>query len=126
MMALLEVYPNLEIHEASVEDLLIESTDSGSRVRGISTASGQDIIGGKVVITTGTFLRGTCYLGRTSYPAGRHMRLTDELEPPSVGLAKTLERLQFPLGRLKTGTPPRLSSKTIDWDALEKQHSGTC
>lgn len=119
MMALLSNYPNLEIHEASVEDLLIE----GGQVQGIRTAAGEDILTKHVVITTGTFLRGTCYLGRTAYPAGRHMRTSDELEPPSVGLALTLEKLQFPLGRLKTGTPPRLSSKTINWDALEKQPS---
>jgi tRNA uridine 5-carboxymethylaminomethyl modification enzyme len=103
MMSILDTYPNLEIYEASVEDLLIDSSSNGHHIQGIKTQTGEEIYAERVVITTGTFLRGTCYLGRTSYPAGRHMRHSDELEPPSVGLALTLERLKFPLGRLKTG-----------------------
>ena len=153
MIALLETYPNLEIVEASVEDLLIDSSmystitlkiyslffrcifylklflsyafrGSEPRVGGIKTGDGEELLANQVVITTGTFLRGTCYLGRNSYPAGRHMRTNDDaVEPPSIGLALTLERLKFPLSRLKTGTPPRLSSKSINWDILEKQVS---
>ena len=121
MQKLLFNYPNLQIMEASVEDILL---DAGSNViEGILTGTKEEVFASKVIITTGTFLRGKCYLGRTSYAAGRHMRDTDELEPPSVGLALTLERLAFPLGRMKTGTPPRLRLSSIAWDDLEKQPS---
>ena len=134
MQTLLAAYPNLSILEASVEDLLLEeetdsaapsssSSSSGCTVRGIVTQAGQEVQAPRVVITTGTFLRGVIHLGRQSYAAGRHLRDSDEVEAPSIGLARTLERLQFPLSRLKTGTPPRLKSSTIDWAALEKQPS---
>jgi len=127
MQALLSKYPNLEILEASVEDLMLEEASSSlslaPRLLGIKTGAGREVLASRVVITTGTFLRGKCYLGRTSYPAGRHMRDSDETEPPSIGLAHTLERLSFPLARLKTGTPPRIRRSTINWDALEKQPS---
>ena len=130
MQALLGSYPNLRILEASVEDLAISSLQQGQqqqgrqhRIDGVLTKEGHSVTTGQIVITTGTFLRGMCYLGRTRYSAGRHMRSSDGVEPPSVGLALTLERLAFPLARLKTGTPPRLLRSTIDWDSLEKQGS---
>jgi len=135
MHALLSEYPNLFILEASVEDLLLNQrnesmtrnetsrNESLADVRGIVTQAGQEVLAGRVIITTGTFLRGIIHLGRTSYAAGRHVRDSDEVEPPSIGLARTLDRLQFPLSRLKTGTPPRLKGSTINWDILEKQPS---
>mmetsp|Transcript_6344 Transcript_6344/g.9564 ORF Transcript_6344/g.9564 Transcript_6344/m.9564 type:complete len:679 (+) Transcript_6344:139-2175(+) len=112
--------PRLRIVEASVEDVILN--DSDSAVKGILTSDGQQIRAEKVVVTTGTFLRGRIYLGLESFAAGRQMRDSDELEPPSIGLAATLERLEFPLGRLKTGTPARLKGSTIDWTHLQKQY----
>jgi len=140
--------PNLTIFQGSVEDLILEdggrssssSSSSGSSsrssgmeshlvgqqkfVRGITTATGETLLAPNVVITTGTFLKGKCYLGKETYAAGRHLRNSLELEAPSIGLSVTLEeKLGLPLGRLKTGTPPRLDGKTIDWSSLEEQPS---
>ena len=130
MQSMLSTYPNLQVLEASVEDLMLEKTlgssassSSSNKLCGITTGAGRQVYAPRVVITTGTFLRGKCYLGRTSYPAGRHMRDSAETEPPSIGLAHTLERLEFPLARLKTGTPPRIRRSTIAWEGLEKQPS---
>ncbi|HJW42435.1 MAG TPA: FAD-dependent oxidoreductase, partial [Rhizomicrobium sp.] len=102
---------NLSILAAAAEDLLIE----GGRVAGIITATSKTIRCGAVVLTTGTFLRGLIHIGETKIPAGRVG------DAPSVGLSKMLESAGFALGRLKTGTPPRLDGKTIDWSQLEVQ-----
>ena len=113
MQALLAEQPNLDIAEGSAEDLRLD--DSG-RVRGVVLASGEELRAGSVVLTTGTFLRGLIHIGEEKIAAGRVG------EAPSVGLAETLARLEFRLGRLKTGTPPRLDAKTIDWAGLTIQH----
>lgn len=73
-----------------------------------------------VVITAGTFLKGKCYIGRDEVvTAGRHLRQKEGYEAASVGLAESLEKFGFPKTRLKTGTPPRLDGKTIDYSNLE-------
>lgn len=110
MQDVLSHYPNLSIIEGAVEDLLI-----GSEVRGVVLATGEEISAPKVVLTTGTFLNGLIHCGEKKTPAGRVG------DAPSLGLSNTLKRLQFNVGRLKTGTPPRLDGTTIDWTALEAQ-----
>ena len=104
---------NLEIVADPVEDLLLD--DTGKRVIGVRTGSGRDIHAAATIITTGTFLRGLIHIGDQRIPAGR---VGDK---PSVGLAYTFKRLGFPLGRLKTGTPPRLDGNTIAWGGLDSQ-----
>lgn len=108
---LLAAQPNLDIVAAEVFDLEVEA----GRVVGIVLADGRRFATGTVVLTTGTFLRGLIHIGERRIPAGR----VDEA--PSLGLSATLERHGFPLGRLKTGTPPRLDGRSIDWAALEMQ-----
>lgn len=107
--------------EASVHDVLLDPNDT---IQGIVTKEGEHITAKSVVLTAGTFLRGTIHVGQDSYPAGRLQRgEAQEAEPPSTGLALTLERLQFPLGRLVTGTPPRIARSSIDYSNLVVQHS---
>ena len=107
---------NLEIREATAEDLVLKA----GRVIGVRLASGEEIFSASVVLTTGTFLNGLIHIGETKIPAGR-MKAGEGVEPPSLGLSKTLCGFGLPMGRLKTGTPPRLDGKTIDWAALESQ-----
>ncbi|MBS28189.1 MAG: tRNA uridine-5-carboxymethylaminomethyl(34) synthesis enzyme MnmG [Alphaproteobacteria bacterium] len=103
---------NLTILEASVDDLVL---DDGGRVAGVVLADGRAVSAGAVVLTTGTFLRGEIHIGETRTPAGRFG------EAPATGLSDTLDRAGFVLGRLKTGTPPRLDGRTIDWKGLDRQ-----
>ena len=102
--------PNLTVIEGEVDDLL-----AGPRVSGVRLTDGQIFAAGAVVLTTGTFLRGLIHIGERQIPAGRVG------EAPTLGLSQTLERAGFALGRLKTGTPPRLDGTTIDWSAVEMQ-----
>ena len=103
--------PNLAIREAAAEDLILVD----SRIGGVLTAV-EEIRAPNVVLTTGTFLRGLIHIGERKIPAGRVG------EAPALGLSRTLERFGFTLGRLKTGTPPRLEAGSIDWAGLEVQH----
>ncbi|MGN6095901.1 MAG: tRNA uridine-5-carboxymethylaminomethyl(34) synthesis enzyme MnmG [Bosea sp. (in: a-proteobacteria)] len=112
---LLQAWPNLEVIAGDVFDVEI----SEGRVSAVLLADGRRFATGTVVVTTGTFLRGLIHIGETKIPAGRVG------EAPSLGLSATLERHGFPLGRLKTGTPPRLDGRTIDWAALEMQPGDT-
>ena len=112
VQTLLAETPNLTIRAAAVEDLVL---DGEGRVQAVVTGQGEQISCGAVVITTGTFLRGIIHLGEKTWPAGR----VDEA--PSLGLSKTLDRAGLALGRLKTGTPPRLDGNTIDWASLDSQ-----
>jgi tRNA uridine 5-carboxymethylaminomethyl modification enzyme len=101
---------NLTVIEAEVDDLVADPQVSGVRL-----ADGRLVGAGAVVLTTGTFLRGLIHIGERQIPAGRVG------EAPAMGLSQTLERAGFALGRLKTGTPPRLDGTTIDWSAVEMQ-----
>ncbi|HEV7334619.1 MAG TPA: tRNA uridine-5-carboxymethylaminomethyl(34) synthesis enzyme MnmG [Bosea sp. (in: a-proteobacteria)] len=111
VQAALAACSGLDLIEGEAFDLDVHEGE----VRGVLLADGRRFGCGTVVLTTGTFLRGLVHIGETKIAAGR----VDEA--PSVGLSLTLERHNFPLGRLKTGTPPRLDGRTIDWAALDRQ-----
>ena len=115
MQAAIAATENLSVIEGEADDLLV----ADRRVTGIRLADGREFGCGAVVITTGTFLRGLIHLGEKNWPAGRVG------EAPAVGLSASFERLGFTLGRLKTGTPPRLDGTTIDWSAVEMQPGDT-
>jgi tRNA uridine 5-carboxymethylaminomethyl modification enzyme len=111
MQAAINETANLGVIEGEADELIL----SHGRVVGIRLADGHELSAAAVVITTGTFLRGLIHLGETNWPAGRVG------EAPALGLSKSFERAGFTLGRLKTGTPPRLDGTTIDWSAVEMQ-----
>ncbi|BBK34703.1 tRNA uridine 5-carboxymethylaminomethyl modification enzyme [Stella humosa] len=112
MQAALAEQGGLSIVADSAEDLVL---DAAGQAAGVVGRSGTTYRAGAVIVTTGTFLRGMIHIGTEQRPAGRVG------EAPAIGLALTLERAGFRLGRLKTGTPPRLDGRTIDWAGLEAQ-----
>ncbi|CCD96470.1 Glucose-inhibited division protein A [Bradyrhizobium sp. ORS 375] len=111
MQAAIRETVHLSVIEGEADELMVG--DGG--VTGIKLADGRSFVCGAVVITTGTFLRGLIHLGEKTWPAGRVG------EAPALGLSRSLEAIGFNLGRLKTGTPPRLDGTTIDWAAVEMQ-----
>ncbi len=111
MQAALMDQENLTLRAAAVEDLMVQD----GAVTGVITADGTEISAAKVILTTGTFLRGLIHMGEKTFPAGRIG------DAPSMGLSATLEKAGFILGRLKTGTPARLDRNSINWSLLEEQ-----
>lgn len=107
----LENQENLSIFEGEVAQFLL----SGKKVEGVKLADGREIFAKSVILTTGTFLRGVIHIGETSTPGGRMG------DSPSVKLAEQIDGFDLPMGRLKTGTPPRLDGSTIDWSILDQQ-----
>jgi tRNA uridine 5-carboxymethylaminomethyl modification enzyme len=122
MQAMLRNIANLEIRAASVEDLILKGSREArtNTVAGVRLDDGTEITAAKVVLTTGTFLNGLIHIGETKIPAGR-MKIAEGVEAPTIGLSKTLYGFGLKMGRLKTGTPPRLDGRTIDWASLEMQ-----
>jgi tRNA uridine 5-carboxymethylaminomethyl modification enzyme len=112
---LIESQPNLELRQETVEDLIVEETAEGLRVRGISVRGGAEYRAAAVVVTTGTFLRALMHTGEAQTPGGRAG------EGTTAGISGALTRLGIELRRFKTGTPPRLNGRTIDYDRCELQ-----
>ena len=111
MRRTLEATPNLHLRQGIVVDLVVKN----GRICGVELQDTRRLGAKSVVVATGTFLNGLIHTGRRTHTAGRAG------EPASIELAESLKRLGFPVGRLKTGTPPRLDGRTIDWDAFEPQ-----
>ncbi|MDE2375911.1 tRNA uridine-5-carboxymethylaminomethyl(34) synthesis enzyme MnmG [Bradyrhizobium sp.] len=111
MQAAIRATAGLEVIEGEADELIVVE----GRVCGICLVDGRTLRAGAIVVTTGTFLRGLIHLGERTWPAGRVG------EAPAMGLSRSFERAGFTLGRLKTGTPPRLDGTTIDWSAVEMQ-----
>jgi tRNA uridine 5-carboxymethylaminomethyl modification enzyme len=111
MQAAITATESLSVIEGEADELTVVD----GRVTGLRLADGRVLRAGAIVVTTGTFLRGLIHLGEKNWPAGRVG------EAPAMGLSASFERAGFTLGRLKTGTPPRLDGSTIDWSAVEMQ-----
>jgi tRNA uridine 5-carboxymethylaminomethyl modification enzyme len=108
----LENQPNLWLFQQAVDDLMVEE----ERVSGVVTQLGLRFSARSVVLTTGTFLAGLIHVGQSNYQAGRAG------DPPALSLAHRLRELALPVGRLKTGTPPRIDGRTIDYSVMQEQH----
>ena len=106
-------YCNLSI----ISDPVIKFKFNNNDIKGFITQSGKEIRSSKIILTTGTFLNGLIHIGEQQTPAGRFN------EKPSTGLSEQLEKFNFKIGRLKTGTPPRLDARTINFENLEEQHA---
>ncbi|MEX0337615.1 MAG: tRNA uridine-5-carboxymethylaminomethyl(34) synthesis enzyme MnmG [Arenibacterium sp.] len=111
MLDELDALENLTILEGEVVDFAME----GDRMAGVQLADGQQVVAKSVILTTGTFLRGVIHIGQSASPGGR---MGDK---PAIKLAERMDSFGLPMGRLKTGTPPRLDGRTIDWSGLEMQ-----
>jgi tRNA uridine 5-carboxymethylaminomethyl modification enzyme len=111
MRRVMEATPNLSLRQGVVTDVITEN----NKVTGVQLQDTRRLGSSAVIVATGTFLNGTIHTGRMTFSAGRAG------EPASIELAEALKRRGFPVGRLKTGTPPRLDGLTIDWDAFEAQ-----
>ncbi|MDZ7261382.1 MAG: tRNA uridine-5-carboxymethylaminomethyl(34) synthesis enzyme MnmG [candidate division KSB1 bacterium] len=112
MKRALENQPNLDLKQAMVTEVVVEN----GKIKGVKTQTGWLVEGKTVILTTGTFLNGLIHIGMVSYPAGRAG------EFPATGLTECLTKLGFQSGRLKTGTPPRVDGKTIDFEKLTPQY----
>ena len=113
---IVEGQPNLTVFQAAVDDLLIQNgTDEGDAVRGAVTQTGLRFHAPAVVLTAGTFLAGKIHIGETQYTAGRMG------DPPATTLAARLRERPFAIDRLKTGTPPRIDGRTLDYSVMEEQ-----
>jgi len=115
----LENQPNLKIFQASVDDLIVENSTDGQSVQGVVTSTGLTFMAQSVVLAAGTFLGGKIHIGLDNHAGGRAG------DPPSIALASRLRELPFNVSRLKTGTPPRLDARSLDFSKLEEQPGDT-
>ena len=112
MKWIVESQTNLDVKQAMVEELIVEN----DQIRGAVTKIGMRYDADTIIVTTGTFLRGLIHIGESQVEAGR------AAEPSSIGLSDSLNKLGFELGRLKTGTPPRVNRRSIDFTKMDVQH----
>jgi tRNA uridine 5-carboxymethylaminomethyl modification enzyme len=115
----LESQPNLSLFQQAVDDLIVDTIDGEQQVTGVVTQMGLKFKAGTVVLTAGTFLGGLIHIGDKNYSGGRAG------DPPSIALANRLRELPFRVARLKTGTPPRIDSRSIDYSGLAEQPGDT-